>query len=71
MKVTQVEFQRARRGWVCTVFFWVSTRRQFTVEDHWAKGEGRNPLAAFYRAYLTSLKVKRYLREQPGEFALD
>lgn len=48
MRIRAIELGRAHRGWVCDVFFTVSTLRQMTDEEMAIRSGGRYLLTAIW-----------------------
>ena len=48
MRIRAIELGRAQRGWVCDVFFTVSTLRQMTDEEMAIRSGGRWLLTAIW-----------------------
>ena len=67
MKVHGIILTRAQYGWICDVYFTVTTARQFTREDHSACGAGKNIAVAVWRAWRHARHVYRDLKAKPGE----
>lgn len=63
-------FERATRGWRCTLGFCVSTRQQFTKEVHNVAMGSKFLLIAFIKAKFAKRNLIRELQALPGEFEL-
>lgn len=76
-QISAVLFERAQRGWVCTVVFSVKTQRQCTTEVHEARAGCRFlpvPGLAIAGAFIAALRERRRISEAlkaiPGEHSL-
>lgn len=72
MRVHDVEFTRAQRGWNCDIVFTVTTTRQFTDETHRvADGCWGHTLfsvfVAWWRARRAMKRLVREIQARPGE----
>jgi hypothetical protein len=75
MKIYDVNFSRAQRGWVCELTFSVQTHRQFTNEWHDIRGCATFPkfgllgmLSAFIDARRRASALGQKLRDMGGAF---
>lgn len=61
-------FERATRGWRCTLGFRVSTRRQYTMEVHNVAVSSKFLFIAFIKAKFAKRNLIRELQALPGEY---
>lgn len=69
MKIRLIQIERRHQCWTCCVVFTVTTARQFTDEQRQVASEGRNPLSATIKAWLTARRWAREIQARPGERA--
>jgi hypothetical protein len=67
VKIRGYDLTMTQRGWVCDVCYTVTTARQFTDEEHVARGGGRWLLTAMISGYLKAKVEAKHLRAMPGE----
>jgi hypothetical protein len=73
MKIEQITFGKAQRGWVCDLWFCVKTKRQYTSERHEVQGGAKgHSYISIILAYLNARKLAiaeaKRLEALPGEY---
>ena len=68
-RVRAVEFERGQIAWKCTIWFTVTTSRQFTDEEFRVASGGRWWWVAYWRASRLYKITARSDRAKPGERA--